>query len=91
MSGEPERPPTAALIDALSVVRNAKIGFAVGALVAVVAYAYRVFELGGPVQATRGSPLLFLMLAFVLAASAGALVTVALTLRSAIRLAREMD
>jgi hypothetical protein len=81
----------ARLIEALSVVRNAKIGFGIGVGLAAVMYAYRVAELGGPVSATRGSPALFLMLAVVLAVSAGALVTVALTLRSAIRLAREME
>ena len=86
-----DRSGPARLIEALSVVRNAKIGFGVGVSLAAVMYVYRVAELGGPVPATRGSPALFLMLAVVLAVSAGALVTVALTLRSAIRLAREME
>jgi hypothetical protein len=64
-------------------------------------YAYRVAELGGPVNpatnatanatATPESPVLFLMLAFVLATSAGALVTALLTVGSAIRLARDVE
>jgi len=89
VSEDPSGP--AGFIEALGVARNAKIGFAVGIGIAAVVYVYRVAELGGPVPATRGSPLLFLMLAVVLAASAGALVTVALTVRSAIRLARDIE
>ncbi|MFB6296552.1 MAG: hypothetical protein ABEH66_06925 [Halobacteriales archaeon] len=89
MSEGPSGP--AGFVEALAVARNAKIGFGVGIVVAAVMYVYRVAELGGPVPGTRGSPALFLMLAVVLAASAGALVTLALTVRSAIRLAREVE
>ena len=91
----------ARLIEALGVVRNAKIGFGVGVALAVLVYAYRVAELGGPVAtppanatnaaATPGSPGLFLMLAFVLAVSAGALLTALLTVGAAIRLARDVE
>jgi hypothetical protein len=90
------------LIDALDVARNAKVGFAVGIGLAVLMYAYRVAELGGPtspavngtagnVTATPESPALFLMLAFVLATSAGALVTALLTVVAAVRLARDIE
>ncbi len=89
----------ARLIEALGVVRNAKIGFAVGVGLAVLMYVYRVGELGGPVNpatngtagATPESPLLFVMLAFVLATSAGALVTALLTVIAAARLARDVE
>jgi hypothetical protein len=74
---------------ALSVARNAKIGAASGAAVAVLAYLYRVFGLVGPSADTRGSPLLFLALALTLALAVAALVALALTLVSAYRLARE--
>ncbi|EMA43894.1 hypothetical protein C449_12680 [Halococcus saccharolyticus DSM 5350] len=85
----PERPPSAEFAAALSVPRNAKIGVAAGVAVAVLAYAYRVLELAGPAADTRGSPLLFAVLAVTLAFGSAALVTVALTLVSAYRLARE--
>jgi len=78
-------------MEALSVARNATIGFGAGVAIAAAMYVYRVAELGGPVPGTRGSPALFLTLAVVLATSAGALVTLALTVRSAIRLAREVE
>ncbi len=74
---------------ALSVARNAKIGFASGVAVAVLAYLFRVFEVLGPSADTRGSPLLFLTLALTLALAVAALVALALTLVSAYRLARE--
>lgn len=85
----PERPPTAEFVAALSVPRNAKVGLAAGVAVAVLAYAYRVFELAGPAADTRGSPLLFAVLALTLAFGSAAFVTTVLTLGSAYRLARE--
>lgn len=88
MPDEPEH-PLLAVLRALGVRRNAAVGLVVGALLAVAMYAYRVLELGGPTPATGGSPLLFLLLAFVLAVSSAALVTVALTLGTAIRRARD--
>ena len=86
---DPGRPPTAALVDALDVARHAKVGFATGVLVAVTAYLYRVLGLLGPVRDPRVSPLLFLLLAFVLATSVGTLVTLLLVGRTAIGKARE--
>lgn len=77
------------MIDALDVVRHAKVGFAIGFVVAIAAYLYRVLGLLGPVQDTRGSPLLFLLLGFVLAVSLGLLITMVLVARTAVRLARE--
>lgn len=79
----------AAVVAALDIKRNAKLGFGSGIGLAAVAYVVRVGELLGPVPATRGSPLLFFGLAIVLAVSAGALITGVLTVRSAVRLARE--
>lgn len=76
------------LLAALDIERNAKIGFTVGLLLGAGAYVYRIGELLGPVRDTRGTPVLFLVLAFVLAISAGALLTMLLTARSAVRLAR---
>ena len=82
----PDRRSTAAIAAALELRRNAAIGFGVGVLVAATAYAFRVGELAGPTADTRGSPVLFLMLAFVLAITVGALVTAALSLRAAMGL-----
>lgn len=89
MSDAPERPPRTALLEALAIRTHAKRGLAVGVAVAALAYAVRVGELLGPTAATNGSPLLFLALAFVLAATTGALVTTLLVARSAARLAGE--
>ncbi|MFB6228743.1 MAG: hypothetical protein ABEH88_09330 [Halobacteriales archaeon] len=96
-----DSPGPARLIEALGVARNARIGFAVGIGLALLMYVYRIAELGGPVNpavngtasatATPESPLLFLMLAFVLATSAGALVTALLTVVAAARLARDVE
>lgn len=78
-------------MEALNVVRHAKVGFAVGVAVAALVYVYRVFELLGPVRDPRGSPWLFLLLAFVLAVGVGVLVTLMLVSRAAIEYAREND
>lgn len=85
----PDRPPALRFAAALDVRRNAGVGALVGVAFAALVYLYRVAELLGPVRDTRGSPLLFLGLAFVLAFATAALVTVALTVRSAYRLAQE--
>jgi len=85
---EPERPPRGRLLEALSVRRNAAIGLAVGVALALAMYAVRVLELFGPAP-DQGSPALFLALAVVLAASAGALVATALSVIAAVRLARQ--
>lgn len=87
-SDVPGRPPVGRLLDVLQVRRNVAVGFAVGGGVAVAIYAVRVLELLGPAP-TRGSPALFLALALVFALSAGALVATALTLATAVRVARE--
>ena len=84
--GVPDRRSTAAIAEALDLRRNAAIGFGAGVLVAALAFAFRVGELAGPTADTRGSPVLFLMLAFVLAVTVGTLVTAALSLRAATRL-----
>ena len=89
MADTPDRPPTTEFLAALSVVRNAKIGLAVGVALAVLAYVYRVFALACPTADTRGSPVLFALLAVTLALAAAAVVAVGLTLVSAYRLARE--
>lgn len=81
----------AGFLEALDVTRHAKIGFTVGVVFSALVYAYRVGEVLGPVQDQRGSPLLFVLLAFVLAMGVGVLVTVILTVRSAVRLARDLE
>ncbi|ELZ29821.1 hypothetical protein C474_12331 [Halogeometricum pallidum JCM 14848] len=91
----PERPPQRGLAQALHVSRNAKAGAAVGVLLAAVAYLFRVLELFGPFAGTQRYPFLgaegwFAVLAFVLASSTALLVTAALTVVSAYRLAKEM-
>ena len=86
----PERPGTANVVRALNVRRNARVGVAVGVVFAAVVYSVRVFELLGPAPDTVG-PWFFLMLAFVLATGVALLVTVALTVRSAVHRARELE
>lgn len=87
----PDRPPVKPVLAALDVERNAKIGFGSGVVLALLAYWFRVGEVLGPVPDTRGSPGLFLVLAFVLAVSAGGLITLVLTVRTAIGLARQTE
>lgn len=87
----PERPPVANFLDALDVPRNAKIGVAVGLLFTLAVYGFfvvvpAVFE---SVPDREQSSVLFLVLAFTIAVSAAMLVTLALTIRSAVRLHRE--
>ena len=89
--GVPDAARTRELARALDVRRNARLGFGSGVVLAIVAYAFRVGELAGPTADTRGSPALFLLLAFVLAVSVGMLVTAALTVRTALTLARQSD
>ena len=87
----PDAARTRELASALDVRRNARLGFGSGVVLAILAYAFRIGELAGPNPDTRGSPALFLLLAFVLAVSVGLLVTAALTVRSALALAREAE
>lgn len=87
----PDRPGGAtALIDTLDIPRNARIGVAVGVLFAVLVYAYRFLEVFGPAPDAAG-PVYFLMLAFVLAVGVALLTTVVLTVRTAVREARELE
>jgi len=91
----PARPPSAGLIDALAVRRNATVGVVTGVALAVVVYLVRVFELIGPVGGTQQYPVIgpegwFLVLGFVLASATALLVTAALTLVTAYRLTREL-
>lgn len=96
MSGDaPDRPPTAALLEELSVKRNTAIGLAVGIAVAALLYAIRVFELLGPAPGTREYPILgvegwFLLLAVVLAVALTLLVAIGLTVITAIRSTKDL-
>lgn len=83
MSDSP-RSPTATFLAALDVERNAKRGFAFGGALALAVLV--VFVL---VPGTTRPAALYVLLAVVLATSAGALATVALVLISAYRLSRE--
>lgn len=80
-----EQPPSgrAALVRALHVRRNAKIGVGFGVLAALAVFAFFVV-----IPGTYRSALFYVALAFVLAVSLGGLATAVLTLGSAIRLAR---
>lgn len=89
-SDTPGRPPVGRLLDALNVRRNVGVGLAAGAVLAAVLFAVRYLELLGPAP-DRGSPLLFLGLAIVLAVSAAGLVAALLTLATAVRVARDVD
>lgn len=84
MSDSP-RSPTARFLAALDVERNAKRGFAFGVVLALVVLVVFVF-----VPGTTRSPTLYLVLAVVLATSAGALATLVLTVLSAYRLSRDL-
>lgn len=86
----PRRPPVGRLLDVLAVRRNVAVGVAVGAVLAAGLYAFRFLELFGP-PPDRGSPLLFLGLAVVLAVSAAGLVATLLTVATAVRVARDVD
>ncbi|WP_425499730.1 DUF7536 family protein [Halorarum halobium] len=90
----PDRPPRAAMLEALSVRRNVLAGLAAGVALALLVYLVRTFELLGPNLETRQYPLLgpegyFLLLGFVLASATAILVATALTVVSVVRLARE--
>jgi len=71
-------------VAALPLRRNAAVGVAVGGAVGVTVYAARVTEALGPTPA-RGSPLLFLGLALVLASALAGLVAGVLTVVSLYR------
>jgi hypothetical protein len=83
-SEPPERPPAANLIAALPLRRNGAVGLATGLAFGGTVYAVRLLEVLGPAP-DRGSPLLFLALAFVLASATAGLVFSVLTAVSAYR------
>lgn len=84
MSESNEPSGRAALVRALNVQRNAKIGFAFGVLVSIAVFVFFVV-----IPGTYRSVLLYVALSFVLAVSLGGLATAVLTMGSAVRLARE--
>jgi hypothetical protein len=75
-----------AFIEALEVQRNARNGFAIGALVTAAVFVLFVVLPGGTI---RPRPY-YLGLAFVLVTALGLLLTAALTLRSLLKLNREL-
>jgi hypothetical protein len=83
----PNRPGTAAFLAALGVARNAKVGFAVGA---VLALALLVPVVRGA-AAAQYPVFLYAALAFVLAVGVGLLLTALITVGVAIRRVREME
>lgn len=85
--GQPDRPPTATVLAALRVRRNAAIGFAFGVALALALYVFFVAIPGG----TEENPLFYLPLAFVVATSVGAVLTLVLTVATAISLSRTLE
>ena len=83
----PERPGTAAFLEALGVARNAKIGFAVGAVLGLALLALVVRG----AAAAQYPVALYAALAFVLAVGVGLLLTAVITVGVAVRRARAMD
>jgi TRAP-type C4-dicarboxylate transport system permease small subunit len=88
-----DRTPTDRFLDALEVRRNATVGLVVGALVAIVVYAFFVAV---PVFVTvlpdpRQSALAYVPLAVVLGFGLALLVALGLTVRTAGRLSRETE
>lgn len=83
----PERPGTAAFLAALGVARNAKVGFAAGAVLALALFALVVRG----AEAAQYPVFLYAALAFVLAVGVGLLLTAVLTVGAAVRRVREMD
>lgn len=90
MNEDQREPSLGTLLLALGIRRNATIGFAVGVVLAVGAYVYRIV-LVDAAPGVESSPLLFGALAVTLAVSAGAFVAICLTLLAAIRRARRLD
>lgn len=86
----PDGPELGRLIATLRVRRNVLVGLATGTALALALYAVRVHELLGPAP-DRGSAVLFLGLAVVLALSAGGLVATLLTVVTAVRVARRTE
>jgi len=91
--GEATPSPTANFLAALNVRRNAVRGAGAGLALATAVYAYFIAipVLIPDVPARDTSPLLFLLLAFVVAVTTAMLVATALTAVSAVRLSRELE
>lgn len=90
MSDTPEKPSLAALLIELGIKRNAAIGLALGILIALAAYIYRIVL----VDATPGvesSPVLFGALAVTLAVSVAGFVVLVLTIVATIRRVRRLE
>ena len=83
----PDRPGTAAFLAALEVARNAKIGFAVGTVLALALLALVVSD----AAAAQYPVFLYAALAFVLAVGVGLLLTALITVGVAVRRVRELD
>lgn len=92
-SDQPERPPAANFVAALRVRRNVLLGGISGFALAAAVYAYFVAipVLVPAIPARDRSPLLYLLLAFVVAVTAAMLVAAALTVVSAVRRVRELE
>lgn len=89
----PDRPPMVEFLQTLNVGRHAKVSAAVGALFAVAVYGFFVVApavLAG-VPARGRSPLLFLLLAFVVAVTTAMLLVTLLTVASAVRRVRREE
>ncbi|MFB6165101.1 MAG: hypothetical protein ABEJ31_08070 [Haloarculaceae archaeon] len=84
-SDEAEVDGRAAVVRALRVRRNARRGFAFGAIVTAAVFVFFVV-----VPGTYRSPYLYVALAFVLATALGALSTAALVAVRAYRLSKEL-
>jgi len=88
--GGPDRPPMLALLESLGLYRNARIGAAAGLALGAAAYLFRIAEPWGAAGDAWRHPVLgpegwFLLLAAVLAVAGGMLVTIGLTVATAVR------
>lgn len=82
----PDRPPKGRLLEVLEVRRNAKRGFLVGTLLAAALFVFFV-----AIPGSIHSPVLFVGLAFVVAATSGALVTTVLVALRVRKLAQDVE
>lgn len=88
----PERPPTAQFLAALDVGRNARLGLVAGVWFTLAVYLF--FIVVPAWSAQNASDVLsayYLALAFTLATTTAGIVAIALTIRSAIALSRELE
>lgn len=75
----------AAMVEALDVPRNVRLGFGFGLVFTVAVFAFFVV-----IPGTNRSQLYYLALAFVLAVGVGGITTMVLTARSAYRLSKDL-